>query len=176
MRYENLPEIKKAKELCDSYGVSDSSPKIDLDKVLLDNKITLKESSLPSEVSGALDMRGTNRTILVNAAHSAVRKRFTIAHELGHFFMKTSLNSVHMSAATFFRNALSAKGTDSAEKQANRFAAELLMPSAILRKKLLNAGNLLENDDGTKLKEIADEFGVSVSALTIKIGGLLKTL
>ena len=50
------------------------------------------------------------------------------------------------------------------------------MPSSILRKILLDSWSVIEADDGRALKQIADTFGVSVAALTVKIGGLVKTL
>ena len=176
MRYEDLPEIKKAQELCAAYGVCQSAPQIDLAKVMSDRGITFVSQSLSDEISGALDMREGKRVILVNSRHSKARQRFSAAHELGHFFIAAPSNEVHMSAATFFRNALSSKGTDEGEKKANRFAAELLMPSPILRKILLDSWNVIEADDGRALKQIADTFGVSVPALTVKIAGLVKTL
>ena len=176
MRYEDLPEIKKAQELCDAYGVCLSAPQIDLAKVMSDNGISFTSQPLSDEVSGALDVREGRRVILVNSRHSKARQRFSAAHELGHFFMNAPSNEVHMSAATFFRNALSSAGTDENEKKANRFAAELLMPSPLLRKMLFDAGNIIEADDGRALKQIADIFGVSVAALTIKIAGLVKAL
>ena len=117
MRYEDLPEIKKAQELCAAYGVCQSAPQIDLLKVMSDNDILFISQSLSDEISGALDVREGRRAILVNSRHSKVRQRFSAAHELGHFFIASPSNEVHMSAATFFRNALSSKGTDENERR-----------------------------------------------------------
>ncbi|HCZ6521380.1 TPA: ImmA/IrrE family metallo-endopeptidase, partial [Staphylococcus aureus] len=67
----------KEKEL---YITSDNFA-IDLNKVtaLLDLKIQYED--LDDDVSGYID----ERTIYVNKNHSSNRKRFTIAHEIGHF-------------------------------------------------------------------------------------------
>jgi hypothetical protein len=66
---------------------------------------------------GDVDGRLVGSRIEVNLRHSVVRQRFTIAHELGHFVM----HSEH--------------GVDEhAERQAEVFAAALLMPPELVRK------------------------------------------
>lgn len=70
----------------------------------------------------------SENTIFVNRDQSNTRRRFTIAHEIGHFLMhKEDLVDVQM------RNDKSSAGTDPAEIEANRFAAALLMPEGLFR-------------------------------------------
>jgi len=63
----------------------------------------------------------TRYVILVNTRHSQERQRFSIAHELGHFCLHRGLQL----AFTSHR-----KHRGRLEREADRFAAELLMPEA----------------------------------------------
>lgn len=78
---------------------------------------------IPKEdgLSGMLDRR-TN-TIYINQNDSPARKRFSVAHEIGHFVL-------HQKEAAFisYRNNVSSLGYEIEEIEANHFAATLLMP------------------------------------------------
>ena len=104
----------KEKEL---YITSDNFA-IDLNKVtaLLDLKIQYEDLD---DVSGYID----ERTIYVNKNHSSNRKRFTIAHEIGHF-LHNHKNKIK------YRNNSYAYDTEEMieERVANDFSANLLMP------------------------------------------------
>jgi Zn-dependent peptidase ImmA (M78 family) len=110
-----------------------------------DKNIKLVETDLPDDVSGILDTRVSGMPVIfINKNQSQVRQRFSIAHELGHLLLHASSGSqleasIHLDKHTFYRNPLSSKGIDEQEKEANRFAAELLMPSVYLKEKLDHA-------------------------------------
>lgn len=101
-------------------------PPFDLD-ALAAHYGELEYLNLPYGVDGITIGIGSNSRprILVNAAAPATRRRFTLAHELGHIVIPwhtgTIISHLHPQQA------------DSAymqmESEANRFAAELLMPS-----------------------------------------------
>ena len=177
-RFEDLPEIRAAKEIVNSYHYTKKTLPIDIMKIIADRSIIAKEVELPDNISGVLDTRGDQPIILIHAKHDKKRKRFSLAHELGHFILNSSPRGVHLDRHTFFRSNLSSTGIDMEEKRANRFAAELLMPSDILLEILSeDMPDLIdaEENHGLKLlKEIAEQFQVSVAALTIKISGVLK--
>lgn len=61
--------------------------KLDLDKVCAQLKLDYYEADFKNEkISGILLKDKDNKFgIYVNRKHSAARKRFTIAHEIGHF-------------------------------------------------------------------------------------------
>lgn len=84
------------------------------------------------------------------------RDRFTLAHELGHFLMHQPENISF--ARTESTNKIEAFRDP--EWQANTFAAELLMPL-----------NLISTRDPY---EIAEEFGVSVQAASIRAKKIYK--
>lgn len=62
---------------------------------------------------------GAPHLVFVNIAHPADRERFTLAHELGHFVLHGDLES-----------------PESAEREADEFAAEFLMPAVEIRSQL----------------------------------------
>ena len=63
-------------KLCDSLGIEIQY--VDFSEI---------EGRIGKEISGALQKHGKTYTILVNEDESDVRARFTIAHELGHYFL-----------------------------------------------------------------------------------------
>lgn len=90
------------------------------------------------------------------------RKRFTWAHELGHFVhqnheAKGGFNCDNADVFGF--------GQDVLEKEANRFASELLLPQDHLNEFLSN----LKNHDFSKIIELSDRMQISKSASIRKI-------
>lgn len=178
VKFENLPEIKAAKEIVNSYNYTKKKLPINIRKIMADKGIIVKDIELPDKISGVLDTRGEQPIVLIQKEHGEKRKRFSLAHELGHFILNSSPRSIYLDRHTYFRSNLSSSGIDTEEKKANRFAAELLMPSDILWEILSkDMPDLIdaEETEGLKaLKELAKKFEVSIAALTIKISGVLK--
>lgn len=110
-------------------------------------------------LSGKLDIDAHGQSVIAYASSEPlVRQRFTIAHELGHFVLK------HGSRFRDPTLNFNSSNYDPKEAAANRFAAELLMPSALLERQLLaGVGDVAE---------LARRFGVSEVAMKIR----LKTL
>jgi len=81
---------------------------------------------------------GTAKPHAVNSAQHENRQRFTIAHEIGHFFLhKRARRHFDEDFRIDYRNSISAEATERDEIEANRCAAALLMPETFLRKGLL---------------------------------------
>lgn len=109
---------------------------------------------------GAVVKEGDSFRILVSPFQDEKRRRFTIAHELGHLFL-------HMGYLTNIElwenqdeNIYHRMGSSEKEYQANEFAAAFLMP----KNEYLRVMN--ENVDGNKVNtsKIAEYFNVSVEA------------
>ena len=82
------------------------------------------------EISGLLFRDGASVVIGVNSTDTYTRQRFTIAHEIGHLLL-------HKGQTVFVDkpvrlDAVSSMGTEVQEIDANRFAAELLMPRPLV--------------------------------------------
>jgi Zn-dependent peptidase ImmA (M78 family) len=124
--------------------------------------ITVLDSRLPDDVAGTIvKENGKGPLVLLNGADHSNRKRFTLAHELGHFVRRADEGTFEYVDR---RDILSAQGTDPDEIYANAFAANLLMPeSEILR--------LHRGERATDL-ELALRFGVSREAVGIRLANL----
>lgn len=77
-----------------------------------------------------LDGRGTRPLILVERSDHPTRQRFTLAHELGHLLLPWHLGGAF--ACDTATDHPDFSPTANFEPEANRFAAELLLPSAWL--------------------------------------------
>lgn len=114
----------------------------------------------------------------VNKNHPENRQRFTIGHELGHFLLHES-SKFHVDYK--FRLKLNSdevqKEANVEEKEANLFAAELLMPARFIKRDLdrVNPPDLFEAIDifeDEKLQHLAKHYQVSVQALTFRLAYL----
>lgn len=87
---------------------------------------------LKNDVFGFIEKNNGITSIYVNAENSLTRRRFTVAHELGHYFLH------HDDGQEL--NYLDLRSTKSTieETEANRFAAELLMPEEQVRNEYSN--------------------------------------
>jgi Zn-dependent peptidase ImmA (M78 family) len=124
--------------------------------------IDVKDAELRPDVAGALVKKvGADPVILVNARDHANRKRFTCAHELGHFVQHEDAPDTY--EYIDFRDALSTTGADPDERFANTFAAALLMPVAEVQRLY---------DEGRSTSEMSYYFGVSQDAMTFRLKNL----
>lgn len=94
-------------------------------------------------------------TIYINTKKSLTHQRFTLAHELGHYFLK------HGSRMRDTKEQLRKK--DPTEMSANRFAAELLMPEDKVRDYV---------KDFLSISEMAEKFKVSEEAMINRLKNL----
>ena len=117
------------------------------------------EGGSSSGISGEIELLKDQPVIRVNPNDSQTRQRFTIAHELGHLALS------HLADGKKFRDPsknYTLGNYDPKERDANYFAAALLMPDDAVR--AYAAG--MENPSNTTL---ASAFGVSRAAMGIKL-------
>jgi len=149
---------------------------VPIEKIAQDEGLEIKHLSLSDSVSGA--MKRKNRSgkpvIIVNENDTEERKRFTIAHELGHFLLHSLSPQYIDKHRIYFRDADSSTGEDIKEIQANQFAAELLMPTNLLKKDFHEHSSLIQDDNPSKLiRKLANKYQVSEQAMSIRIGKFL---
>lgn len=92
--------------------------------------------------------------IYVNQNDDERRQRFTLAHELGHYWSHKDDSDDYGYVEN--RNEFSSTGTDPKEVAANQFAAELLMPARYIKSAWAN---------GISIQKIQDALNVSDAAL-----------
>ncbi|MDE0101568.1 MAG: ImmA/IrrE family metallo-endopeptidase [Bryobacterales bacterium] len=135
------------------------------------NACIVQVAGREDDIDGFLYREGGEAVIGVNQDQAAVRQRFTIAHELGHLLLhEHSLVHVDRGFRVRLRNGASREGTDKDEMEANRFAAELLMPTVFLRTDLEEWE--LDLADDRQLRALAKRYGVSTQALAIRLNTL----
>ncbi len=107
------------------------------------------------KTSGMLkvDWRTLKASIFVRSGDSDKRKRFTVAHELGHLVLHAEPGTTHYRDTTFVGSYK--------ETQANRYAADLLMPLWMLHPLVMKWGPDVER--------LARLFVVSNRAMEIRL-------
>lgn len=141
--------------------------------------LAVERADLGPEVSGLLVVKEQHGIIGVNVQHSTTRQRFTIAHEIGHFLMHRDRMPVFIDRQFLtaylasFRNARSATGEDHREREANAFAASLLMPKALVQSAVDEFGSDVSDSDAIEL--LAKRFHVSKQAMTFRVANLVDS-
>lgn len=128
--------------------------------------------SLEGDLSGFLYRDKAQVVIGVNTHHHPNRQKFTIAHELGHLLLHDQ-EQLHVDRVfrVRLRNDVSSQGTDEAEREANFFAASVLMPKDFLETDLANEQYVDLLDEGF-LQRLARKYGVSTQALLNRLKNL----
>jgi Zn-dependent peptidase ImmA (M78 family) len=142
---------------------------VDVESVASFLGINVRKTPTKDEVSGFLFKQpGAQAVIGINSLHHPNRQRFTLSHEIGHFVLHPQ-EDMHVDKFVLqFRDSNSSKGEDELEKEANRFAAELLMPKEFLRRDLTEIG-LHDLHDDDAVKQLAKKYEVSVQAMTTRL-------
>lgn len=123
--------------------------------------ITVQELDFSQDISGAIWSRpGVGTTIAVNKNDNKRRKRFTVAHELGHSYLRQDKSNY---SSVDYRDSESTSGDNPTEVFANSFAAALLMPQDEVRRLF---------GRGLSPIDLAGEFDVSVEAMSWRLENL----
>jgi hypothetical protein len=144
-----------------------SQPPIKLSRVAdMIGGVRVVAAVLPKGISGEIrpdpDVPG-GYLIKVNKNDSARRQRFTVAHELAHYLLHRDQIGDGIEDDVLYRSSLS----DSREAQANRLAADLLMPDPLVSEWIDKARSLQIEDI---VGFLADKFNVSDAAMKIRLG------
>jgi len=127
-----LPEEKMARRLLIRHELE---PPFNLEKLVSEYAV-LEKRLIPFSADGiSIDIDGkTKPRIIINSLNPNTRQRFTLAHELGHIIIPWHTGTILSHTKDIDPSAkLEYKQM---EAEANRFAAELLLPSDwIIRKK-----------------------------------------
>lgn len=122
---------------------------------------------IEDEHSGFLLVEKGKATVAINSGHHINRQRFTAAHELGHYMLHAKGTDHFFADQAFQRSVASSTGEDTIEVDANRFAAEILMPKNRIEEKA--GGKTLTDVDVYRL---ALDFRVSEQAMTLRLVNL----
>lgn len=124
---------RTALEILQRYGYTD--PPISPFEVAAYLGLSVREIVMPVEyrnVSGFIDL--SQHVIFVNKEDPVNRRAFTVAHEVGHYLLhKDEILSDPYAYQFLYRDA-TLTNEKALEKEANYFAANLLVPSTMLEK------------------------------------------
>lgn len=158
--------MKTEMQIVKSYT---SSLPVDIIGLIEELGILYQEYPMDEGCSGRIDINDPFFTITVNSRETPQRKRFTAAHELAHYLLHRDLLD---DGEGHFDRLFVGRGEENPyepfmqihEVQANRFAADLLMP----------AGPLARMYDPVQdnVRELANRCHVSLSALKIRLNSL----
>lgn len=107
--------------------------------------------------------RGNKAVITVDERSSPERQRFSVAHELGHWFQDRGRASFNCGGAELGAGRYRNFETDR-EAAANKFAVELLMPAPLFREAARNKPVTLAT-----ARELSREFRVGLTAAAIRL-------
>ena len=149
---------------------------IPIKKIIRQLDIKLNSFDLGDDVSGVLVIEENSPRIGYNPSESNVRQRFTLAHELGHFVLHCNKKQNGLfvdSTKVMFRRQGSTPSELRQERQANAFAAAILMPEDLIKKEYeaLNEQRDYLTDD-TIVKKLSSIFKVSEIAMTYRLMNL----
>jgi Zn-dependent peptidase ImmA (M78 family) len=126
--------------------------------------LPVKAATLPPGRSGEIRPDGSGGYIIrVNRHDNPGRQRFTVAHEIAHFLLHRELIGAGISDDALYRS----NQSDRVEAQANRLAADLVMPAAMVEDAMSKAEQFGSPDVAAQL---AATFLVSPSAMSIRLG------
>ena len=126
--------------------------------------LPVTETYLGDNIAGQI-IRAPGRSrsgflIFVNSSEHPNRQRFTIAHEIAHFILHRDLIEDGVTDDTLYR---SPELSSYLEVQANRLAADILMPIRLLKREYAKTQDP---------RGLAKLFGVSPAAMDIRLKAL----
>jgi Zn-dependent peptidase ImmA (M78 family) len=131
--------------------------------------IYIEVPNFPDRVDALFIEKDREKYIAVNADHHPHRKRFSVAHELGHIQMGHALE--YYDEPIYLENPITDKTHSekekNLEKEANAFASELLIPLEILK---------VEFRKMHDIDELSKVFFVSSQAMSVAIMNHQKLL
>ncbi len=162
--WDNIGQIADAVRVQFSLSDEPNFPVMDFLELVLFQRMGIVDLRIGTrkemgDYEGFTDPKGQfivlREDVYENAWNGNGRDRFTVAHELGHFFLHTGIPMARAASDS------SIKPFRLSEPQANQFAAELLMP-----RQFLNAGDTVQS--------VIDRHGVSINAAANRIRFMSK--
>lgn len=149
---------QKAAELIERYGIA-SPEHIRLRDIAYDLGVTVIEGPLKG-AAASLVRSGKKATIRVSSEDQYEHhKRFSIAHELGHFILHRGHAMQRVCSDEDMMNWYNT----SEETEANFFAGELILPKSLIERRCD-----VKEVNFTPIKQIANDFRTSLTATAIR--------
>lgn len=142
---------------------------VSLERILRHYGIEHVKFPAEATICGAIVRERGKVFIAVNSNQHLHRQRFTVAHELGHYFCHyaddADVEHVDRDFRVDWHMSAMAGDVPWEEIEANRFAAGLLVPERLLRSDLDNSRNM----HADLVQHLASLYGVSKSAMHYRL-------
>lgn len=155
----NLEEIKNIAHKVRQLWKLGNGPVKNLTNTMEVNGIIIVETTMKSQKMDAVSTWANGRPFiaLTNNGESPMRRRFNLAHELGHLLLHNSVDNIFELNSKVYKNIL--------ERQANQFASDLLLPDR-------EFSNFMLSTNMAFFCEAKKYWNVSISALIYKANSL----
>jgi len=154
------PLVKAAaRKIINYYGITEPN-EIDVYAIAADRDLLILDKKIDGAQGRLICLRKSGIITVDSSIQVEARKRFVIAHEIGHFELHRNKKSVNICDEEVL---LSQYKKDDLEYDANVFAGELLIPTDIL-----NHLDKPREFSKSYLSTLAQTFNVSLSALAMK--------
>jgi Zn-dependent peptidase ImmA (M78 family)/DNA-binding XRE family transcriptional regulator len=140
-----LKARRKAKSIIEKLNIKNAPIKLSSVLKFLEIEPIKGDEKILKKVSAFIDLEG--KILVYKNSDPTVRKRFSIAHEIGHFVMGHTVKD----------DVFDIDSTDPREIEANMFAAELLMPFDWVKRDM--------QDHNLTIKDLAMKYWVSEEAM-----------
>lgn len=145
-------DFRRELEIADDIAVN-------LDCIIDALDIHVKLAPIKKGILGACKVRGLKKLIVISPdIYYNAQKRFTIAHEIGHLIIH---HGVHFCRAEDFKMLVNTK---TKEKEANRFAAQLLLPRNVVINRLRRGDVSLD-----MAQELSKLYEISLSSAILRM-------
>lgn len=164
-RYRYIEEISESVLRKSSFF----KPGFDVEKLAKKLGVLIHPANLDHGVSGLFVRIEGKPVISVAKSEDPKRVRFTIAHELGHFILHSNRKDLFVdhSPKILFRDSASSTGEELIEREANHFAASLLMPEKLITEQIKMVSKKNE-----QVSALAKKFKVSEMAMSFRLSNL----
>lgn len=150
-------------------GFENLKPPINIEEIAIARGVKIQAFPLGEGVSGVLAIENGRGVIGYNSEESKVRRRFTIAHELGHYELHRDQSNMFIDKQFIYRSKNAYNPQEQVmEQEANTFASAILMPTSMVRD-LVDTIDLKDDD---AIKDLAKIFDVSITAMSLRISSL----
>jgi hypothetical protein len=150
-----------ANKLIEKYSISNSK-QINIEDIAMAEGAFVQEGPLDGSEARLLRGGGSAHIRIKEDIRERGKKRFAIAHELGHWLLHNNLSQWNLCTTSDLQEMQEYKGSP-LEVESNAFASALLLPTTLLRLRCEDAV-----PDLTLIQALAEEFDTTLTATAIR--------
>lgn len=167
-----MRHIEAAQRLLDHLQIKNVPVPVQDIAMRLGIQVRFEKFDRKDNLSGVLVKDGGTVAMVINKTDLETRQRFTMAHEIGHYYLKHKGELFVDNTSRLRRDGVSGLAVDPLEIEANGFAAELLMPRDLLINEVERNLKKPGQKPGDLIGELAKHFAVSPTAMKYRLENL----